>query len=501
MKKISIYLRYKMDISNIILSFSTEESSAFKSYLRAKNKRLDSKNIELYTLLRKETPITTIDTILYGKPNRNAYHALSKRLQDSLIDFIATRSFETETSEDMQVYKWILASRILYEQSQHKPAKKLLSKAIKKAQQLDLYTALVEIYHTQLQYSNLHPETPLQELTEAAQENMRRFIQQERLNMAYAHIKSKLSFDEQLLKTGIQTMIEETLATFDIEVDRHFTFKSLYQLLEIINRAAHLDHNFAGALPFITKTYTLVKAKNTIATKHRFYHIQILYVMANAHFRVRDFSKAQEYLVQMSEEMAAEKEKFKARFSQNYLLIHSFVLNYIGKGPQAILEIEQHINTHKKTVTDPDVILALIVFITQQEDYKKALTTVNTLRHTNTWYEERMGIDWLIKKELLTLIIYKELEYIDLVHATLRRFRRKYAGIIKTEPKLEAFIKIFTQIFNNPGVVDEDRFRESVKKLFSSSEKQEDILMLSFFAWIKSKLDKKPLYETTLTLL
>jgi len=109
-----------MDISNIILSFSTEESSAFKSYLRVKNKRLDSKNIELYTLLRKETPITTIDTILYGKPNRNAYHALSKRLQDSLIDFIATRSFETETSEDMQVYKWILAARILYEQRTHR---------------------------------------------------------------------------------------------------------------------------------------------------------------------------------------------------------------------------------------------------------------------------------------------------------------------------------------------------------------------------------------------
>lgn len=490
-----------MEISTLILSFSPEESSAFKNYLRSKNKRLDSKNIDLYTLLRKETPIATIDTILYGKPNRNAYHALSKRLQDSLIDFIATRSFETETSDDMQVYKWILTARILYEKELYKPAKKLLLKTIKKAQQLDLYTALVEIYHTQLQYNSLDPETPLQELTEAAQENMRRFMQQERLNMAYAHIKSKLSFDEQLLKTDIQTMIEETLAIFDIEVDRHFTFKSLHQLLEIINRAAHLDHNFAEALPFITKTYQLVKAKNTIATKHRFYHIQILYVMANAHFRVRDFSKSQEYLAQMFKEITAERGKFKTRFFQNYLLISSFVLNYIGKGPQAIIEIEQYIKTHKKTALDPDVVLALIVFKTQQEEYKKALTTVNTLRHTDTWYEERMGIDWLIKKELLTLIIYKELEYIDLVHATLRRFRRKYSGIIKTEPKLEAFVKVFTQIFNNPSVVDEDRFRESVKNLFASSDQQEDILMLSFFAWIKSKLDKKPLYETTLSLL
>ncbi|MDE0597936.1 MAG: hypothetical protein OSB51_02055, partial [Dokdonia donghaensis] len=106
----------------------------------------------------------------YGSSNRNAYHALSKRLQDSLIDFIATRSFETETSEDMTVFKWILTARILYEQDQIDPAHKLLKKAIKRAKQLDLYTALVEAYHTQIQYSHLHPEQDLPELVAAAQQ-------------------------------------------------------------------------------------------------------------------------------------------------------------------------------------------------------------------------------------------------------------------------------------------------------------------------------------------
>ncbi|WP_405202821.1 hypothetical protein [Dokdonia sp. LLG6352-1] len=48
----------------------------------------------------------------------------------------------------------------------------------------------------------------------------------------------------------------------------------------------------------------------------------------------------------------------------------------------------------------------------------------------------------------------------------------------------------------------ESRFRESVKNNFTTSTlKEEDIFMVSFFAWIKSKLDNTPLYDTTLHLL
>lgn len=491
-----------MDISLITQQFSTEESSLFKAYLRSKNKRSDTKNLELYSLLRKGTSLNNIDRLLYGKPNRNAYHALSKRLQDSLIDFIATRSFETETSEDMQVFKWILAARILYEQGLSKPAQKLLKKVTKRAQELDLYTALIESYHTQLQYSHLHPDIDLNLLTCKAQENQRRFIQQENLNMAYAHMKRVLIFDEQLLKKGIQQTVEEILENFHIKLDEHFTFKSLYQLLEVINTAAGLDHNFGEAIPFITATYKLIRTKTSSLERLRFYHIQVLYFMANAQFRVRNFEKARSYLDQMELEMQAERGKYESRFRENLLLINSFVLNYTGKASLAIKGIESHVTSLKKQKVNPDLTLALVVFLTQQEEFKKASTTLNTLRHTDSWYEERLGIDWMIKKELLTLIIYYELEYIDLIQSHLRRFKRKYASIIKTEARLESFIKVYSQLFNDPTILKESRFRESVKTLFATQNlNKEDIFMLSFYAWIKAKLNNTPLYETTLALL
>lgn len=491
-----------MNIYTVINQFSKEESTAFKAYLRAKNKRKDTKNLELYSLLKKGTSLKTIDTALYGSPNRNAYHALSKRLQDNLIDFIASRSFETETSQDMQVYKWILTARILYEQNIPEPAQKLLLKASKKARALDLYTALIESDHTQLQYSHLHPDINLNSLTKVAQENRQLFIKQEQLNMAYAHIKRALTFDEQLLNKGIQATVEEILNAFNIQLDKNFTFKSLYQLLEIINTAAHLEHNFTAALPFISKTYDLIQQKTITKDKHQYYHIQVLYYMANAHFRVRDFSRARSYLDRMQEEMTSSRKALKKRFTEDHLLVHALTLNYSGQSQKAITALAKHVISNKKNNPNPDCILTLVVCHTQQENYKTALTILNTLTHTPTWYEQRYGIDWMIKKELLTLILFYELEYLDLVQSYLRRFKRKYKNIMESEVRLKNFISVFSKLFNDPNVLGESRFRESIKSTFTKdSLKDEDIFMLSFFAWIKAKLNRRPLYQTTLSLL
>ena len=73
---------------------------------------------------------------------------------------------------------------------------------------------------------------------------------------------------------------------------------------------------------------------------------------------------------------------------------------------------------------------------------------------------------------------------------------------IKTEPRLQRFIATFTKMFIDPNVIQEDSFRQNVKSTFTKdSLKDEDIFMLSFFAWIKAKLNQTPLYLTTLELL
>ena len=105
-------------LSSLISTLSTDDKKKFLFVLKQKNKRNDVKNIRLFQLLATDKDITNIDQVLYGKPSKGAYHALSKRLYDALIDFIATKGFEEESSIEMDALKLVLASRIFFK---HKP--------------------------------------------------------------------------------------------------------------------------------------------------------------------------------------------------------------------------------------------------------------------------------------------------------------------------------------------------------------------------------------------
>ena len=98
------------DLNTIVSTFSSEDEQRFINYLEKKNKRSDTKNIELFKLLAEnELTSKEICKTIYKTDNKVAYHALRKRLYQSLIDFIANLNLEEENSVDMQIIKYILA--------------------------------------------------------------------------------------------------------------------------------------------------------------------------------------------------------------------------------------------------------------------------------------------------------------------------------------------------------------------------------------------------------
>ena len=490
-----------MILKTLIQTLSQEEIQSFKAYLGRRNKRVDTKNTQLLALLQKDELPKKIDVILYGKPNRNAYHALCKRLHDNLIDFIASRSFETESSEELQVFKLLLSARIFYENQQFTAGIKTLAKAETKALQIDLYSALSEIYHTQIQYAHQHAEVDLDALFERFRHNQKLHNQQENLNLAYASLQHNLLKKSAEKQENIHSLLEKTFTNFEIDLNESLSFKSLYQLLEIINTLAHRLHDFSAILPLISSIEQKISARTANPLKHLFYRIHSLYFIANAYFRNRQFEMAQTYLAQMEAAMDADRGRYKVRFRENALLLHSLTLNYTGQATAAIDCIEKNLQL-PKLKPSPDILLALTVFYVQQQNYKKAVQQLNRLKHSDSWYLEKEGHDWLIKRDLVALIIHLELEHIDLTDSLLRRFRRTHAQAITTDSRLALFLSYLRQIHNIPQVVDEPQFRVSVKNHFTTQELfKEDIFLLSFFAWLKAKISKTPIYTTTLDLL
>ncbi|GAA6769811.1 hypothetical protein [Flavobacterium sp. CGRL2] len=148
------------EISNIM---NENDKKAFIQYLSRKNKRKDAGNIALFNSLKT-------DDIKLNKKNSldtkstDAYHALRKRLYDNMIDFMANRSFENDTSQENAILRLIVVSRLFFEHKLEKTAFKCLAKAEEIAVNLEHFSLLNEIYLTQIQFAHFDLSQPIEKI-------------------------------------------------------------------------------------------------------------------------------------------------------------------------------------------------------------------------------------------------------------------------------------------------------------------------------------------------
>ncbi len=488
-------------ISAILQTLSYEEKRNFATILQRKNKRTDTKNIQLLRLLDTPTTINDPDIILYGKKNKGAYHALCKRVQDTLIDFIATQSFETATSQDMVAIKLLRASRIFFAQKQYPIGFKTLKKAAQKASAFDHFSILNEIYYTHIQYAHLDHSIVLDELISAYTSNKEALQLEERLNLFYATVQHQLSHSAK----DVAYIISNSLSKFDIVVNSHLSFRSLFKILEIGNKAANLLQDHHSLLPFVEKAYQQINTKTELSDTHLFYHIQIIYYVANAYFRNQNFEKALYYLNEMQLQMDKQNRKYYHRFTPQYTLVRALTLTYTGELEKAISEIEAF-DSIKHTIQQMyilDLQLTQAVFYLLQTDYKKAYTIFKAWHHSDTWYAQKAGTIWVIQKNVIEIILHIELDHIDLVDARLQSFKKKYSAYLKDRgsERILAFIRLITQWYYTPEKLTPELF-DTIKteQLEHPSKMPEDIFVLTFYGWLKAKVHDTTVYDTVLGL-
>lgn len=493
------------DLNTIISAFSIEDQQKFVSYLEKKNKRMDAKNIELFHYLLSNTlDSKSICIKLYGTKKQDAYHALRKRLHESVIDFTANQRLQEEASVNMQIIKYILASKSFLQQKQYKVAYKILDKAELLATEHYLFTLLNEIYHTKIQYAYANPALELDLLILKFKSNQKQILLEDELNIVYTKIRNtinNMAYKGDVL--DFETILENTFKEHNITINDALSFKSLYQLVTIASISAFVSKDYLKIEPFLINTYkAIIHHKNR--EKQPYYHIQILYAIANALFRNKKFNESLKYLEIMHEHMCLKKKKYYNAFKLKYHLLRALNLNYTNEQTVAIETLEPLTNKkHQDIETLLDSRLSLIVLYFQKEDFKKAHHMFSKFYHTDTWYTEKAGKEWVIKKNLIEILLHIELENIDLVESRLLSFKRthfKYLRNINQE-RVITYLSLVEYYYKNPEIVTTVEFKNKVENSFEWIEKQrEDIFVMSFYAWLKSKMESTNLYITTLNL-
>ena len=383
-------------------------------------------------------------------------------------------------------------------------AYKILDKAEILATEHHLFSLLNEIYHTKIQYSYVNPDILLDETISKFRQNQKNYFLEDELNMVYAKVRRTLN---DIIYSGtainFQSVLDTILKEHNISINESMSFKSLYQLISIVGLSAFVTNDYLKTEPFLINTYNAI-LKSKKEGKSVYYHIQILYLIANTLFRNKKFEQSQNYLALMHQEMLNKNKKYYNTFKLKYHLLQALNLNYPNKQHEAIATLQPLINLkHEDSETLLDIYLSLIVFYFQKNDFKKAHHLFSKFYHTDTWYLEKAGKEWVIKKNLIEILLHIELGYIDLVESRLLSFKRSFSKYLKSinQERVLIYLRLVESYYKNPEKVTSDAFKNTVEDSFEwLSKDKEDLFVMSFYAWLKSKMENENLYAVTLNL-
>lgn len=481
------------------------ESKAFIKYLEKRNKRPEKQYIQLFELL-KTNDINNVNK-LYTAKNLPAYHALRKRLYDSLIDFMANRSFENDTSDEHEVLRLIVISRKFLELKLIATAFKCLAKAEAKAQQLEHYSLLNEIYTIQIQYAHLNDAFALDNAIIKFKDNSKKLTDEQQLNLAYALLRKELKEIYYKAKVvNLQEVVNTTIASYGISFKDILSYKSLYQILFIANEFASIHNNFSTIEPFVTKSYNTLYNTQEQDERQLYYQIYIMYFMANLTLRNRKYEACNSYLEKMDELLQKQNGKYHNRFVMRHCLLLALNYQFSGNPGMAVHTLEKCLREHTKAdaADIADVRLALIMCLTQVEDYRSAHKEIYLLSNTDNWYEKNMGMDWAIKKALLEIVISISMEYTEPALGRIAAFKRRYKKYLAdvNEERVTVYLKLLENCNNSPEIITGESFKTQTNNLIAANSRQQsDVFVMSFLGWLYAKANKKPVYDTTLNLI
>ena len=488
-------------LSDLIDLLSYGDKKEFLAFQKKKNKRHDVKNIRLFDLLETDD-IKYREKIYLSAKNKDAYHALRKRLQDNLLLFLSQKTFESSNSEAYEALRLLVVSRFLLENNLAKIAFKCLVKAEKIAIGLEQFSLLNEILLLRLQFAHLNTSENLEALTEKFLVNQSQMQREAKLHMAYAFLRQEL--EDVHLKSKVihlADVITKTIKKYHIAVQDWMTYKSLYQILFIANEYAAIHQNYDLIESYIRKTYSFIQSRTETTHYHLFYHLSILYYLANFNLRSKNFSASKHYLEQMMHLM--EHKRYKSLFYLRHQLLLALNSHYSGKPQEAIEVLYSALasaNNKSKQEDVDDLRLCLTMFLAQHND-DTCLRQLAKFTHSDAWYEKKLGMLWTIRKNLMEILIHTQFENSELAMSRMKSFKRRYMKYLHAtkEQRVVDFVLLVEKYLFRPDIVFKEDFQNTVLNMLHTTENK-DIFNLSFIGWVLAQWEKKTPYEVTLKL-
>jgi len=487
-------------LNQLIARLTKKEQSGFMRWLKRNSG--ESQELKLFRILAKnpKTQRAELMNAFYDVPNRNGFDAIRKRL----IRLIEQQIILWMADPTKSQLGCILSNMMISEFFLPREADQLMQVYVTDAEKLALknqhFDVLDGIYSYQIRHEHLvgisRKEINLKRL-----KNTPFFEKKRLLETANSDIRNELELAKKngdvLNAKEISNRVMNRLKLSEAEMNiPQFQFSQL----SLIRNGLKSTKEYDQLEPLIIERYDRLIKANAFQKEDAQHQLGFLYMLAHVNFRNRKFDTAMAYTLEMESLLDLDTISFNNHFLKcNSLLasLYSFTGNNI-KGIE-ILEEALEDNAGSWFMSERlNMELNLVVFYFQSKDYKKSNRLLNRLEREYVNNIPRMGVEWSFKKDLIRLIVLLEIEDQDRAISFRNQMKDTYRKFLKNPRYRDAamFFNYIGKVALNSDVVKSKQFRLRVKSAAESwTQLKSDIQAVTFFCWLKAKIQGREYYE------
>jgi hypothetical protein len=401
---------------------------------------------------------------------------------------------------------FISLSKYLFEKQLDKMGWHYIARAEKMAANAAQYDLLNSIYNLQISYIHSEHAPNLEDVIKKHKQNKQLADEDERANIASSLVARKLKeIKLQGRALNFDEVIEQTLQTYNLTQAASRRPGLLYKLITIARSAVLVKKDFYSFEPYIIAQYQKIESMQGLSAQRLFYQLDMLYMIAHVLYRNRKFSESMRYLALLLQSMTGKK-RYEQQFYPKYILLLAANYVFTGQNTRAVELLEQFLLTNHAVYETRDTLnaqLNLAFYYFQQEEYNKANKQLRTITHSDLWCEKKMGKEWVLKKNISELIIQYEIGNEDLAMNKIRAIERSFGSLFKNPAykNVQVYIHFIKQLLHDPAAVTGETFSGLVDSSFVFlPARREDLQSMGFYAWLKSKMQKRKYYEVLLEL-
>ncbi len=483
-------------LEEIINSLDRAEKKEFQHFIQRNKKRAERKDLALFKLY-DDPPLPSVkkQMALLEIPNSNAYYGTRKRLYAHLSDFAILKANEEDQSAGSRVRGWYNIATHLFDRGLDKLAWNMLEKGRELAKKNDLFAELNAIYLLQIKNLHRQNEWSLFELTRAYERNQKLLRSDEKMILFHADLRQNMhQLSQSHMDVDLRMVLRRLMTQNNLEMDITQSPRLLTSVLETIRDSAKMMRQYDSFEKMATTLYAGLIDKTRAK-----YNVEILYMISHARYRNKRFAEALESLTSTREELLRCSKTMQRQVNLRIALLHAANALFL-KGPQSAIEILSTLMEEKlSSVQESNAIVNLSTYHFYNEDFKSALRSMNSLKHSDSWYLDKMGEEWLLKQKMIELLIVHELGEVDLFESRERAIQRKFKSLLKQEKyqRAKAFLSLTKSYHNRLYEIDLDLLAKKTEVSWTWLPKeQEDLQAMMFYAWLKSKVVGQPCFDT-----